>query len=124
MDANKEIINDIVSKINEFFNQNKQYTKKELETTISTLAKNAYDKFKNKAKGKGKKEDKEGIKEDKEDIKEDKPKRELTKYQIFMKEQMAILKARENAKGDGEEKISPKNLMREIGEMWKAQKEA
>jgi hypothetical protein len=72
------------------------------------------------AKKPTKKEAKEAAKKDEEE----KPKKELNGYQKFVKEQMPILKAREDAKGDDEEKMKAKDLMKEIGEMWQAAKEA
>jgi hypothetical protein len=72
------------------------------------------------AKKPTKKEAKEAAKKDKEE----KPKKELNGYQKFVKEHMPTLKARENAKDDGEEKKKASDLMKEIGEMWQAEKEA
>ena len=72
------------------------------------------------AKKPTKKEAKEAAKKDEEE----KPKKELNGYQKFVKEHMPTLKARENAKDDGEEKKKASDLMKEIGEMWQAEKEA
>lgn len=71
------------------------------------------------AKKPTKKEAKEAAKKDEEE----KPKKELNGYQKFVKEHMPTLKARENAKDDGEEKKKASELMKEIGEMWQAAKE-
>ena len=108
MSDNKQIIDEIVKDINAFFVNNDKYTKRDFETALSVAGKNAYDKVKGKGKGK-----KDG---------EEKPKKELSDYQIFMKEQMVLLKAREDAKEEGEEKVKPKDLMKEIGELWKQKK--
>jgi pyridoxal/pyridoxine/pyridoxamine kinase len=55
---------------------------------------------------------------------EETPKKELTGYQKFVKEHMPILKAREDEKKDGETKKKASELMKEIGELWQAEKEA
>ena len=53
---------------------------------------------------------------------EDKPKRKLSDYQQFAKEQLAYLKQREDAKEDGEEKLKQKDLMRLVAKRWKLKK--
>ena len=126
MAVNQKIIASITEDLNTFFSENSEYTKKELETFMTTAVKNAYDSANSGGKAPRKSLTAKKPKEDKqkeEKSKEDKPKRELTAYQVFMKEQMTILKAREDAKGDDEVKIKPKELMKEIGELWKASKE-
>jgi len=130
MSANKQI----VEKIGNYLNDNEDITKKEFITFVG----NAFDECKGKivdADEKVKKEKKDKKIKDEEkpkknkpkktnDDEEEKPKRELTAYQLFVKEQMPILKAREDAKDDGEEKKKASQLMKEIGELWKADKEA
>jgi hypothetical protein len=54
---------------------------------------------------------------------ENKPKREPTKYQIFLKNKMQELKAIEDAKGEGEEKMKQKDIMSMAAKLWKEQKE-
>lgn len=110
MSMNKQIIDEIIKDMNEFFVSNDSYTKKDFSAALAVSGKNAYDKFKTKG-NKTKKENKE-------------PK-ELSQYQLFMKEKMVELKAREDARvlGEGETKKQPKELMKEIGELWKEQKE-
>jgi len=126
MSANKQI----VEKISNYLNDNDDITKKEFIAFVG----DAFDECK------GKKADDKVIKKDKKtkddekpkknkpkksnDDEEEKPKKELTAYQKFVKEQMPILKAREDAKDDGTEKKKASQLMKEIGELWKADKEA
>lgn len=109
MSVNKQIIDEIVKNLNEFFVNNDSYNKKDFGTALSVAGKNAYDKFKTKNSNKSKKENKE-------------PK-ELSPYQLFMKEKMVVLKAREDGKENVDERLKPKDLMKEIGELWKQQKE-
>lgn len=116
MSANTQIIEDIKT----FLDDNEKCTKKEFVAACGT----AFDEHK-KSKGKkagAKDKDVEKSKAAKEDDAEEKPKKELTEYQKFMKEQMPILKAREDEKDDGEEKKKAKDLLKEIGVMWQAQK--
>lgn len=113
MSENKHIVDEIIKELNSFLINNDKYSKKELETVVSVACRNAYDKYKGKSKGK---------KNKKNDDEEDKPKKELSPYQLFMKEQMPILKARENEKEDGVEKKKATDLMKEIGELWKLKK--
>jgi hypothetical protein len=54
---------------------------------------------------------------------EDKPKRKLSDYQQFAKDQLAYLKQREDAKEDREEKLKQKDLMKLVGKRWKLKKE-
>lgn len=110
MSVNKQIIDEIIKDMNEFFVSNDNYNKKDFSSTLAIAGKSAYDKFKTKGKA-AKKENKE-------------PK-ELSQYQLFMKEKMVELKAREDARvlSEGETKKQPKELMKEIGELWKEQKE-
>lgn len=53
----------------------------------------------------------------------EKPKRKLSEYQIFAKEQLAFLKSREDEKEEGEEKLKQKDLMRLVAKRWKLKKE-
>jgi len=61
----------------------------------------------------------------KDDLKsqDDKPKRKLSEYQIFAKEQLALLKRREDEKEDGEVKLKQKDLMRLVAKRWKLKKD-
>lgn len=60
----------------------------------------------------------------KDDLKpEDKPKRKLSDYQQFAKEQLAFLKQREDAKEEGVEKLKQKDLMKLVAKRWKLKKE-
>lgn len=113
MTENKnEIIDNITSNINDFFeSKNNKFTKKEFADFISKVAKDSYDTYySSKKKG-----TKKTSKKDSDNDSQEKPKRPLSEYQIYMKEQMTILKAREDGK-------KPNDLMKEIGEMWKAKK--
>ena len=83
----------IITSFNNFFDENEKYTRKEL----LEFANKIYDENFNKIK---------------------KP---LNAYQLFMKEQRAILNIRENEKIDGIKKKSTE-LLKEIAEMWKQRK--
>jgi len=54
---------------------------------------------------------------------EDKPKRKLSDYQQFAKDQLAFLKQREDAKEEGVEKLKQKDLMKLVAKRWKLKKE-
>lgn len=108
MSANTQIIEDIKT----FLDDNEKCTKKEFVSACGT----AFDEHK-KSKGK-----KAAEKPKKEEAAEEKPKKELTGYQKFVKEQMPILKAREDEKEDGETKKKASELMKEIGELWQTEK--
>jgi tRNA A37 N6-isopentenylltransferase MiaA len=99
MPSNKD---KIVSSFNTFFEGNETYTRKEL----LEFAKKTYD---------------ENYKKTKKVVDENAVKKPLNSYQLFMKEQRAILNKRENERTDGEKKKSTE-LMKEIAEMWKNQK--
>jgi len=57
----------------------------------------------------------------KKDDGEDKPKREPTAYQLFVKTTLPTLKARENAKDEGEVRLKQTDLIKEVAKMWKEQ---
>ncbi len=99
MPSNKD---KIISSFNTFFEGNETYTRKEL----LEFAKKTYD---------------ENYKKTKKVVDENAVKKPLNSYQLFMKEQRAILNKRENERTDGEKKKSTE-LMKEIAEMWKNQK--
>jgi hypothetical protein len=100
MSSNKD---KILECFNKFFESNETYTKKEL----LEFAKKSYD---------------ENYKKSKKVVDENAVKKPLNAYQLFMKEQRAILSKRENEKPDGVEKKKSTELMKEIAEMWKVQK--
>jgi hypothetical protein len=54
---------------------------------------------------------------------EDKPKRELTKYQLFIKNKTKELKEIEDAKNEGDVKLKQKEIMTMAAKLWKEQKE-
>jgi hypothetical protein len=49
-------------------------------------------------------------------------KRVPTAYQLFMKKHLPELKAREDAKGDDEDKLNNRELFKEVAKLWKEQK--
>ncbi len=53
---------------------------------------------------------------------EEKQKKPPNAYQLFMKEHIPELKARENAKGEGEEKLNNKDLFKEVARLWNEKK--
>lgn len=60
----------------------------------------------------------------KDDVNPDeKPKRKLSDYQQFAKEQLAFLKQREDAKEDVSERLKQKDLMKLVAKRWKLRKE-
>ena len=63
------------------------------------------------------------VKKDNLNPDEDKPKRKLSDYQQFAKDQLAFLKQREDAKEDGVEKLKQKDLMKLVAKRWKLKKE-
>jgi len=115
MSANAKIVEDIKT----FLDGNEKCNKKEFVAACGT----AFDDHKTKGKKSAAKKS-VAKKEDKSDDEEEKPKKELSGYQKFVKEHMPILKAREDGKGDGETKKKASELMKEIGELWQAEKEA
>jgi len=92
----------IMDSFNTFFEENENYSRKEL----LEFAKKVYD---------------DNCKKTKKVVDENAEKKPLNAYQLFMKEQRVILNKRENERTDGEKKKSTE-LMKEIAEMWKNQK--
>jgi|LakMenEpi03Aug12_release.lakeMendotaPanAssembly.Ray.scaffolds.fasta_scaffold989350_1 hypothetical protein len=90
----------IFKDIEKFLNENKKFSKKDL----LNVAKNSYD-LHNKSSTKNLKKDKEP-----------------TEYQIFLKNKMQELKAIEDAKGEGEEKLKQKDIMSNAAKLWKEHK--
>ena len=93
----------IMNSFNTFFEENQNYSRKEL----LEFAKKAYD---------------DNYKKSKKVVDENAVKKPLNAYQLFMKEQRIILNKRENERTDGEKKKSTE-LMKEIAEMWKNKKQ-
>lgn len=61
---------------------------------------------------------------EKDDIQpEDKPKRKLSDYQQFAKDQLAFLKQREDAKEDVGDRLRQKDLMKLVAKRWRLKKE-
>ncbi len=54
---------------------------------------------------------------------DEKPKRKLSAYQIFAKEQLTLLKSREDEKEEGVMKLKQKDLMRLVARRWKLKKD-
>jgi hypothetical protein len=92
----------IMNSFNTFFEEHQSYSKKDL----LDFAKKAYD---------------DNYKKTKKVVDENAEKKPLNSYQLYMKEQRAILNKRENERTDGEKKKSTE-LMKEIAEMWKIHK--
>lgn len=96
-DIKENIINDISTELSTFIESKKnKISKKEFSKFILETSNNLYDKY---------------YKIDKEE----KPKKPLSDYQLFLKEKMIELKEQNTGK-------NPKELMKEIGVMWKAKK--
>ena len=96
----------ILNAIKSFLDNNESFTKKEFLDTMKTIYDNNNKKFKKSKKS--------------NDEKEKKP---LNAYQEFMKEQRPIINARENSKSDDEVKLNTREIMKEIAEKWKLEKE-
>jgi len=94
----------ILKDIENYLNNNLFYAKKDLLTTIS----NIYDLHKSKKKIASN---------------EDKPKKELTKYQLFIKDKLKELKDIEDAKDEGIVKLKQKEIMTIAAKLWNEQKE-
>ena len=61
---------------------------------------------------------------EKDDIQpDDKPKRKLSDYQQFAKDQLAFLKQREDDKEDASERLKQKDLMKLVAKRWRLKKE-
>ena len=113
--------------VEKFIEENDDFTKKDLLAVVS----NCYDANK---KNSGKKlklkktkddEDEKQTKKTSKKIKLDNPEKEkkpLTDYQSFVKTTLKTLKEREDAKEEGEVKMKQKDLMKEVGELWKLEK--
>jgi len=124
----------ILADIKTFLDENNKTTKKDFLKAVG----DAFDKNKTakpktlKLKGKAKAEVKVDV--GAEDVlkrktkknalvpDDDKPKRKLSDYQQFAKEQLAYLKNREDEKEEGEERLKQKDLMKLVGKRWKLKK--
>jgi len=51
------------------------------------------------------------------------PPKKMNTYQMFMKTTLKTLKEREDAKPASREKLTHKDLMKEVGELWKVEKD-
>jgi hypothetical protein len=103
----------MVERIQELLSENEDISRKEFVAAVGKIF--------SELKGKPERKKKVSKKTDEADDKVVKPKRAPSKYNIYMKEQMPILAAREKDKG--EDKKTTRELMQEIGEMWKLEKE-
>ena len=107
---------ELCRRITEYINsQPDDISKKELKKAISDI----YDELTKTVK-KTKKSAKAASSDSDSDEKPEKKKRALTKYNIFMKEQMAILKQNETP----ETKMNPRENMLHITKLWREAKEA
>lgn len=97
----------ILDAIKNYFEKNETYTKKEFIDIIKVIYDNN---AKNKKKSRKTKEDGE-----------EKEKKPLNDYQIFMKEQRAIINVRESDK-DINERLNTREIMKEIAEKWQLKK--
>lgn len=128
----------IIADIKAFLDSNEKTTKKDfLKAVADAFDKNKLEKPKTlKLKTKAKEDEDAGDKNDvskvmSKKVKKDnlnpaddeKPKRKLSEYQQFAKEQLLLLKQREDAKGDGEEKLKQKDLMKLVAKRWKLKKD-
>jgi len=123
----------ILAEIKSFLDDNETITKKDfLKAVGEAFDKNKVAKPKAlKVKGK-KNDDDESVVEkvmkkkvQKDTLKpddEEKPKKKLSDYQQFAKDQLAFLKQREDAKEEGEEKLKQKDLMKLVAKRWKLKK--
>lgn len=103
----------MVERIQELLGENEEISRKEFVAAVGKIF--------SELKGKPERKKKVSKKADATEDKEVKPKRAPSKYNIFMKEQMPILSAREKDKT--EDKKTTRELMQEIGEMWTLEKE-
>jgi len=103
--SNKELM---LNDIEKYLNETLFYSKKDLINVVG----NIYD-LHNKSSSKKLK-----MKNN-----ENKPKREPTKYQIFLKSKMQELKEIEDAKEEGQEKMKQKDILSMAAKLWKEQKE-
>jgi len=106
MSAKKQLVENIKS----FLDHNEKCNKKEFLIACGA----AFEEHKTKGK--------KSVKKEKDDNGDEKPKKELSGYQKFVKEQMPMLKAREDEKKEGETKKKASELMKEIGELWQIEK--
>ncbi len=109
--ANNELL---LSDIKQFFEENESFTKKDLVSFVSK----SFDSHKTAAPRK------KSVKQGKKEEGDEKPKRPPTAYQLFVKATLPELKAREDAKGEGEEKLKQTELIKEVAKMWKEQQTA
>ena len=100
-------LKEMKEKLSEFFKKEKPATKKKAAKDEEKPAKETKKKVTKKS--------------DDEEDKPEKKKREPSAYNVFMKEQMAILKE-ENAKLSAEERPSAKDNMKKIAELWQQKK--
>lgn len=128
---------EILAEIKNFLDSNDKITKKDfLKAVGDAFDNNKIDKPKTlKMKVKAKKNDNENKNENVDEVMKkkitkdtlkvdgEKPKRKLSEYQLFAKDQLALLKKREDDKADGEEKLKQKDLMKLVAKRWKMKKE-
>ena len=127
----------ILSAIKSFLEGNEKPTKKDFlkavgdafDMNAKTVAKAKTLKVKAKAKKDEGLEETEPLKKTvkkdalKPEDDDEKPKRKLSAYQIFAKEQLTLLKSREDEKEEGVVKLKQKDLMRLVARRWKLKKD-
>jgi len=105
----------LLKDIKQFIDENESFTKKDLVSLVGKsfdMHKVVVPRKKSMKLGKNKEEG------------EEKPKRAPTAYQLYVKATLPELKAREDAKGEGEEKLKQTDLIKEVAKMWKEQQTA
>jgi len=106
----------MVERIQELISENEEISRKEFVASVGKIF--------SELKGKPERKKREPKKADSaKDKKEVKPKRAPSKWNLFLKEHMSILTLREKEKDGEEPKKTTRELMQEIGEMWKLEKE-
>jgi hypothetical protein len=93
MTANIRLKEDLVKSFNKFIEENKSLNKRDLLKIINDVYNN--------------------------NNKENKEKKPLNSYQIFLKENYAIIQEQEKLKGD----VKPGQIMAMVGKLWKEKKE-
>ena len=116
--------------VEKFLEENENFTKKDLLAVVSSCFDENIKKQSKKLKMKKEKIDveKKPKKENKKlklekEVEPAKEKKPLTAYQQFAKITLKTLKEREDAKPEGEVKLKQTDLMKELGVLWKQEKD-
>ena len=103
----------IVNQFTQVIDTEKEYTRSELGKILTQVYR---DMTTQKKESKTEEPKKKRTKKSKDSDEEPKKKREPTAYNLFVKEHMPIVK-------EGFPELSRQDLMKKVGEMWKAQKD-